>query len=189
MGSRYATIVADPPWSYGKFNNFATRHEDRPRKPSEIPYPTMDLFEICRVPVEKLAEDDSHLYLWATSAHIQDAFHVAHAWGFRYSKMLVWAKAPMGKGMGWGFHPSTEFILFCVRGSLEVKGRVERDWWNWKRPYDQRGKPRHSAKPDAFLDVVEQVSPGPYLELFARSNRLGWDTWGNECLEHVEVCS
>ena len=44
-----------------------------------------------------------------------------------------------------------------------------------------------SAKPEAFIDLVEQVSPGPYLELFARRQRLGWDTWGNEALEHVEL--
>ena len=45
----------------------------------------------------------------------------------------------------------------------------------------------HSSKPEAFLDLVEQVSPGPYLELFARRQRLGWDTWGNEALEHVSL--
>jgi N6-adenosine-specific RNA methylase IME4 len=55
-------------------------------------------------------------------------------------------------------------------------------WFQWKRG-------AHSAKPEAFLDLVEQVSPGPYLEMFARRNRLGWDTWGNEALEHVELPS
>jgi N6-adenosine-specific RNA methylase IME4 len=53
-------------------------------------------------------------------------------------------------------------------------------WWSWPR-----GK--HSAKPEAFLDLVEQMSPGPYLEMFARRNRLGWDTWGNEALQHVDL--
>jgi N6-adenosine-specific RNA methylase IME4 len=45
----------------------------------------------------------------------------------------------------------------------------------------------HSAKPEAFLDVVEQVSPGPYLELFSRRARLGWDTWGDEALHGMEA--
>jgi N6-adenosine-specific RNA methylase IME4 len=58
---------------------------------------------------------------------------------------------------------------------------VPRDWWEWSRSGG------HSAKPEAFIDLVEQVSPGPYLEMFARRNRLGWDTWGNEALGHVEV--
>jgi len=59
---------------------------------------------------------------------------------------------------------------------------VDTRWFQWPRG-------RHSAKPEAFIDLVEQVSPGPYLELFARRQRLGWDTWGNEALEHVELAS
>ena len=47
----------------------------------------------------------------------------------------------------------------------------------------------HSRKPDAFMDLVEQVSPGPYLELFARRQRLGWDTYGNEALPHVQLAA
>lgn len=58
--------------------------------------------------------------------------------------------------------------------------RHDTSWFKWSRG-------PHSAKPEAFLDLVEQVSPGPYLEMFARRNRLGWDTWGNEALEHVEL--
>jgi N6-adenosine-specific RNA methylase IME4 len=50
-------------------------------------------------------------------------------------------------------------------------------------------KMAHSQKPEAFLDLIERVSPGPYLELFARRNRLGWDTWGDQALQHVEVAS
>jgi N6-adenosine-specific RNA methylase IME4 len=60
--------------------------------------------------------------------------------------------------------------------------RCDTRWWLWPR-----GK--HSEKPEAFLDVVEQVSPAPYLELFARRQRLGWDTWGDEALNHVELAS
>jgi hypothetical protein len=71
--------------------------------------------------------------------------------------------------------------LFCRRGSLKAHGRVGGTWFNWKRPYDERGKPRHSAKPGNFITMVEEVSPGPYLEMFARENRPGWDAWGNEC--------
>lgn len=54
---------------------------------------------------------------------------------------------------------------------------------------NSKGRIAHSAKPDAFLDLVEQVSPGPYLELFARRQRLGWDTYGDEALNHVEMAS
>lgn len=59
------------------------------------------------------------------------------------------------------------------------------------RPEVSPPAPRKSApysqKPEAFLDLVEQVSPSPYLELFARRQRLGWDTWGDEALSHVEL--
>jgi N6-adenosine-specific RNA methylase IME4 len=75
---------------------------------------------------------------------------------------------------------TTEFIIFAGRGSLAPLSRCPRQWWEWHRG-------AHSAKPEAFLDMVEQVSPGPYLELFARRQRLGWDTWGNEAFEHVEI--
>ena len=86
----------------------------------------------------------------------------------------------MGLGMGGAYALTTEFVLFARRGSLAAQERADRNWWNWKRG-------RHSQKPEAFLDLVETVSPGPYLELFARRNRLGWDTWGNEVLNHVEI--
>jgi N6-adenosine-specific RNA methylase IME4 len=58
--------------------------------------------------------------------------------------------------------------------------RNDTSWFTWPRG-------PHSVKPDAFLDLVEQVSPGPYLELFARRQRLGWDTWGDEALNHVNL--
>jgi N6-adenosine-specific RNA methylase IME4 len=73
-------------------------------------------------------------------------------------------------------------VLFASRGSLPDSGRVDRNWWLWPRSV-------HSAKPEAFLDIVEQVSPGPYCELFARRDRLGWDTWGNEALGTAEMCA
>jgi N6-adenosine-specific RNA methylase IME4 len=75
---------------------------------------------------------------------------------------------------------TTEFVVFAGRGNLPSTGRSDRQWWEWAR-----GK--HSAKPEAFLDIVEHVSPAPRLEMFARRQRLGWDTWGNEALQHVEI--
>jgi N6-adenosine-specific RNA methylase IME4 len=152
-----------------------------------MPYPTMTLAEIKALPVSELAEPDAHLYLWTTNGFLRTAFELLETWEFRYSTTLVWAKAPIGAGLGGAWGISTEFILYGRRGTLPPSGRVGRTWFDWKRPYDGRGKPMHSAKPDAFLDLVEQVSPGPYLEMFARRNRLGWDTWGDECHEHVTL--
>jgi N6-adenosine-specific RNA methylase IME4 len=145
----------------------------------EMPYSTMTLAEIEALPVADLAERDAHLYLWTIQSKLRDAFYVVEAWGFRTSCTLIWCKGAAGVPGG-TFCSTTEFVLFCRRGVLPSKRRVSRQWFTWSRG-------EHSAKPDAFLDMVESVSPGPYLELFARRQRLGWDTWGDEALCHVQV--
>lgn len=152
-----------------------------------MPYVTMSVEAIRDLPVARLAERDAHLYLWATNGFLPHAFGVLEAWGFRYSTTLVWAKTPMGGGLGGAYGIATEFILFGRRGSLPAHGRIPRTWFDWKRPYDGRGKPMHSAKPPELQAMVEQISPGPYLELFARRQRAGWDTWGDQCVQHVEL--
>lgn len=183
---RYATIVADPPWQVaagrtlgaykmGDTGQIFTVKDDAARK---LSYPSMSLEEIKAVYVP--AAKDAHLYLWTINRYLDAAFDVATAWGFKFSTMLVWAKTPFGGGLGGAYGISTEFCLFCRRGTLATKERIKGTWFNWKRPYDERGKPRHSAKPPAFLEMVERVSPGPYLEMFARDRRQGWDAWGNE---------
>jgi N6-adenosine-specific RNA methylase IME4 len=148
----------------------------------------MHLFDIADLPVSELAEDDAHLYLWTTQRYLHASFNVAEQWGFTVSATLVWCKAPMGF-MGGAFRSSTEFIQFARRGTLAHKMQAPTRWFTWPRVGWTQSDPvaKHSRKPDAFLDLVEQVSPGPYVELFARRQRLGWDTWGNEALNHVEL--
>jgi len=85
--------------------------------------------------------------------------------------VLVWCKPPRGIGPGGAFSNTVEFVLFCRRGSLSPLARCSSTWWEWSRE-------GHSRKPQGFLDIVERVSPGPYLELFSRAPRLGWDSWG-----------
>jgi len=188
----FRAIVADPPWHTntgplsGQGMNFETRgtHRSRP-----VAYPTMTLDAIKAMPVSRFAADDCALYLWTTSGYLHSAFHVLEAWGFAYSTTLVWGKTPMGSGLGgcWGI--STEFILYGRRGSPEerYKHKGTALGFGWKRVYGSDGKPIHSAKPPAFQDMVEAMHPGPYLELFARRQRLGWETWGDQALEHVEM--
>lgn len=173
--TKYRTIVADPPWDVAAGPRSLHDPGERTRK---LTYRTMTVDEISSL--SPPAEPDAHLYLWTINAHIPDAYRVAIAWGFKPSTLLVWAKNPKGRGLGGIFSIATEYVLFARRGSLSAHGRVDRNWWLWKRG-------EHSAKPEAFLDIVEQVSPGPYLEMFARRQRLGWDTWGNEALNHVEI--
>lgn len=192
---RYRTIVADPPWDHSDgtgFNYGAAAYGGKhtPVDPHATfpPYQHMTLGEIAALPIPDLAEPDAHLYLWTTQRYLHESFHIVEAWGFTVSATLTWCKAPMGF-MGGAFRSSTEFCHFARRGSLAHKVQWPSRWFTWQRQGWTQDDPaaKHSRKPDAFLDVVEQVSPGPYLELFARRQRLGWDTWGDEALEHVAM--
>lgn len=188
--TRYRTIVADPPWRYDGFGvgrvPAGTTNDGR-KVP--LPYPMMSVDEICALPVLDLVEDDAHLYLWTTNRYLPDAFRVVEAWGFRYSTPLVWCKKPIGSFLGGTFTPSAEFVIFGRRGKLAHLNRAAQQWFQWPR----QGAGRHSQKPDAFLDLVEQVSPGPYAELFARRARFGWDypigdqSLGGETVVHREA--
>ena len=187
--SGFRCIVADPPWrlTIGKTRTMAggapcgwNATDGRRKELAEnyegihaLQYPTMTIDEIKAMPVSGVADRDAHLYLWTINAHLEAAYAVARAWGFRPATLLTWAKAPMGLGLGGTFCNAAEFCLFARRGTLKALSRVDRTWWQWKRG-------RHSAKPEAFQDMVETVSPGPYLELFARRPRLNWTVWGNE---------
>lgn len=185
---KFHTIVADPPWPQkgagalrGKMG-FGDAYTG-PSKP--MPYQTMDCDDIAAMTVP--AAKDAHLYLWTTSRFLRDAFFVMDAWGFKYSTTLVWAKRPMGGGLGGSYGIATEFVLFSRRGHLRSMKRIGRNWFDWKRPYDMRGKPMHSAKPSGFFALVESVSPGPYLEMFARQRRLGWSAHGDEVAADVQI--
>jgi N6-adenosine-specific RNA methylase IME4 len=177
---KYRTIVADPPWRMPTGGVANAQSWDAGRKPSTLPYRTMAPWDIENLPVASLADEPAHLYLWTVNAYIESAYVIVREWGFRPSQLLVWAKTPRGLGMGGTFTNTTEFVLFAWRGSCAPLQREDSSWWNWRRG-------SHSQKPDAFMDMVERVSPGPYLEMFARRQRLGWDTWGNEALQHVEI--
>lgn len=174
-GTTFKTILADPPW---RFNNrtgkVAPEHKRLKR------YATMPLEAIAAMPVEARAADQSHLYLWVPNALLAEGLHVMERWGFTYKTNLVWYKVrkdggPDGRGVGFYFRNVTELILFGVRGRLRTLAPGRR-----QVNLVPRRKFRHSRKPDAFYDVIEACSPGPYLELFARFPRPGWHQWGDQ---------
>src|SRR5947207_2013315 len=175
---RFATIVADPPWQFqNRTGKIAPEHRRLLR------YPTMELQEILDLPVAKLAAARSHLYLWTPNALLMEGLKVMKAWGFTYKSNIVWFKVrkdggPDGRGVGFYFRNVTELILFGIRGHMRTlaPGRRQTNIIVTK----QR---EHSRKPDEIYDIVEDCSPGPYLELFARFPRAGWDQWGNEDVE------
>ncbi len=187
---KYRTIVADPPWKImaGPLrSDVGEGWRFRPGTGASRPlsYPSLSVAEIAALPVASAAAQDASLYLWTINAYIPEAYEVARAWGFAPSTLCVWAKNPMGGGLGGTFGISTEYFLYARRGKPKDT-RVIGTWWNWKRHY-VNGHPSHSSKPDAFYDLVEQVSPGPYLEMFSRRARLGWDYFGDESLGTADV--
>jgi N6-adenosine-specific RNA methylase IME4 len=174
MSERYRTIVADPPWPYDNETWGIGAIGDG--------YETLSFEDICSLPVAQFAAREAHLYLWVTNAKLLDHDYAAlvNAWGFSYKTLLTWRKTAC-LGIGHYFRGETEHVLFCTRGRLPIEPASR------ERNHFDAPRGRHSAKPDAFYDLVERVSPGPRLELFARRQRLGWDTWGNEALQHVTM--
>lgn len=179
--SKYRTIVADPPWTPELGGQWGARVDKaRPQKF----YDTMPLDEIKALQVP--SDVQSHLYLWCLTQHVDWGYEVARAWGFEPVTMLTWCKPGPGVGR---FRCNTEHVLVSRKGSRHGNpfgqgGRhaqaTDGTYFNWPRG-------RHSQKPGEFYSLVERLSPAPRLEMFARDNRLGWDAWGNECINHVEI--
>ncbi len=176
MGEGYRTIVADPPWpiQYNQSRSAGTR---------PLAYATMSLPEIkALVPP---ADDSAHLYLWSTRRLFREgtAATVARAWGFEPCGEIIWGLRNPGMGgfTGSGHEP----VLLASRGGLGWPKGLPQGVEFWRQQY-LHGK-EHSAKPEAFLDYVEMWSPEPRLEMFARRARFGWDYWGDESLQTVEL--
>ncbi len=172
---RFATLLADPPWQFqNRTGKVAPEHQRLLR------YPTLSLDEIAALPITALSADAAHLYLWVPNALLAEGLQVMTAWGFTYKSNLVWYKVrrdggPDGRGVGFYFRNVTELVLFGVRGSLRTlaPGRRQVNLLATR-------KREHSRKPEELYALIEQCSPGPYLELFARFERPGWVRWGNE---------
>lgn len=173
---KFKTILADPPWQFqNRTGKMAPEHKRLAR------YGTMKLDDILALPVEQLADETAHLYLWVPNALLPEGLRVMAAWGFQYKSNVVWHKiskdgGPDGRGVGFYFRNVTELVLFGVRGKNArtlAPGRRQVNFLATR-------KREHSRKPDEFYDIVESCSPGPYLEMFARGSREGWSTWGDQ---------
>lgn len=160
-GLRFGAIYADPPWAY---ENTAARGA------AEGHYRTMTLDAIRGLPVPKLALPRAHLHLWTTTSFLHEAFSIIRAWGFTYKSCFVWVKPVIGCGNYWRL--AHEFLLRGVRGRTPFRDRRQRSWLELVRS-------RHSRKPERVRDIVERVSPGPYLELFGRNPTSGWVVFGD----------
>ncbi len=171
---KYRTIVVDPPWplQWAMNPSIGMRHLD---------YATLPVAEIAALPVADLADDACRLFLWTTNGFLPDALAIVRLWKFQYRMLWTWCKPT-----GLGGHPrnATEHLVIATRGPVRQElGRKEPQTLNWT----QAPTGRHSEKPDVFIDTIERISPGPYLEMFARRGRFGWDYWGNESLQTAEM--
>lgn len=209
--SGYRTIVADPPWDYaGRTAPW--------RSTSEQSYGLMGVEEIAALPVRDLTTPDAHLYLWAVLPLMREAYRVVDAWGFTPETVLTWCKPGPGLGggfrgntehlivarRGWPIiNPTCATCGGRSRGARKCSCATP-EWRYRQEPIDapvlpfretadgtwfQAPRGQHSAKPQLFLDLVERMSPGPYLEMFARRARFGWDYWGDQSLGTAEMAA
>ena len=175
-GQRFATVLADPPWRFeNRTGKVAPEHRRLAR------YPTLDLDAICELPVAEHLAATAHCYLWVPNALLPDGLRVLEAWGFGYKSNIVWHKVrkdggPDGRGVGFYFRNVTEILLFGTRGRGARTLAPGRSQVN----FIASRKREHSRKPDEQYGIIEQCSPGPFLEIFGRGRREGWTVWGNQ---------
>lgn len=162
-GQQFGTIYADPPWQYSN---------QQTRAATDDHYKTLTVDQLCDMDIGSLAADDAHLHLWTTNAFLFDAKRVMDAWGFEYRSCFVWVKPQMGIGNYW--RVSHEFLLLGIRG--DAKRFSEHNHMSWM----SLDRAKHSAKPEQIRHIIERVSPGPFLELFGRSQIEGWTVFGNQ---------
>jgi N6-adenosine-specific RNA methylase IME4 len=176
----YAAILADPPWAFETYSGPAV-----PTTGAQ-PYKTLSTDDLCAMPIGNLAARDSVLFLWITWPMLTAGLEVIDAWGFKYKTCaFAWMKADgtqlnmfpdhysVRAGMGYWTMSNSEVCLLATRGKPK---RLQSD----VRQGIIEPRREHSRKPDEIYRRIERLVAGPYLELFARQTRTGWDSWGNE---------
>lgn len=173
MNQKYNIIYADPPWDIKKI-----QRRVRPNQ-VEMDYSTMSVKEIKDLPVKDILEENSVCFLWTIQKYLKDAFDVLDAWGFKYQRTITWDKQ---NGLCFfGFHHRTEFLLFGYRGKIEMYPK--------RKAFPtivQCKTDKHSKKPQIFRDLISPFG-SKKIELFAREKTEGWDVWGNEVENDMEL--
>ena len=170
---KYNVIYADPP---STFKTYSDKGKDRS---PENHYNVMSLKDICNLPISKIANDNSVLLMWVVDPLLDKAFEVINAWGFKYKTVgFTWAKTnkkSMGffTGLGYWTRGNPEMCLLATKGKPK---RISKSVP--QLVVEQRRE--HSRKPDIMYNHIENLLEGPYIELFARTQRQGWDSWGNQ---------
>ena len=170
-GRTFRTILADPPWDV----------EQKGKRGARAHYRLMSLAAIRDMPIGDLAAADAHLWLWVTNATLRAGYDVMEAWGFTARSPLTWIKPRLG--LGNYLRNATEHLILGTRGDAPVQFRAQPTWMF--APLQD-----HSHKPEEQYAVIERVSDGPYLELFARRrppSDASWSIWGNEVESNIAI--
>lgn len=193
----YGAILADPPW---RFKPYAAPSPDAAgRRDTERHYQTMSIDEIKAMPVRQIAAPNCYLMLWCSWPFLPQGLEVMKAWGFTYSSNFkVWvktkrsfsptraflsvddAKSDLHWGSGYTTRKNSEFILLGRRGAPKRQTKSEHEVMI--SPVRE-----HSRKPDETIHAVERYAVGPYLEFFSRTERPGWDAFGDEVEKFIDV--
>jgi N6-adenosine-specific RNA methylase IME4 len=187
--NQYGAILADPPWRFATWNGtevVQARESKSTYKPASVHYHTLTVEEMTALPVSELASANCGLFVWICWPMLQEALELIRAWGFEYKTCAFsWMKAHAGQiemfrddfdalmGMGYWTRANNEVCLLATRGKPK---RLNAD----VRQGIIAPRREHSRKPDGIHERIERLVAGPYVELFARATRPGWDAWGNE---------
>ena len=175
-GHRYGAILADPPW---RFETWSAKGRGRS---ADRHYPVMDLAASRPCPSASWRRAGCRALPVVIWTMLPCALEVIAAWGFRYKTCgFDWMKADPAQhpvvvpSMGCGFwsRANTEPCLLATRGHPK---RLHAD----VRQAILTPRRDHSRKPACVHERIERLVAGPYLELFARERRAGWDAWGDE---------
>jgi N6-adenosine-specific RNA methylase IME4 len=167
-GPLFRTILADPPWDV----------QQQGARGAQAHYRLMTLAAIRAMPVGELAAADAHCWLWVTNATLPAGYAVLEAWGFTPRSPLTWIKPRLG--LGTYLRNATEHLILGTRGNAPVRFKAQPTWMF--APLQE-----HSHKPEEQYAVIERVSHGPFLELFARRRQPGWAVWGNEIESDIAI--
>jgi N6-adenosine-specific RNA methylase IME4 len=173
---RYGVIVADPEWRFEPYNR-----ETGMDRAADNHYPTNSTEIIMARDVASIAAEDCVLFLWATVPMLRDALSVMESWGFEYRSHAIWDKIHIGTG--YWFRNRHELLLVGTKGNIPAPAMGDQF-----ASVTAIARKEHSAKPEQFLQMIEQYFPTlPKIELNRRGpSRFGWDAWGNEFKEAAE---
>ena len=178
---KYSVIYADPPWAYRAWSKKGMG------RAGERHYVTMSRQDLKSLPVGELAEKDCALFMWITFPLLKEAWDVVEAWGFAYKSVaFVWVKqnkkAPsLFWGMGYWTRSNAELCIIATKGSPKRQSKSVHQII--MSPVEE-----HSKKPDEVRDrIVALMGDVPRIELFARQKTEGWDVWGNEAPDSVNL--